>query len=317
MTWAEFKTEVLELASEIYDSTAGSLDGLYAQACAQYVRSEVLRELHTDDGPIQTIRQYRLDYRNRRRKLLGYTPTFADDAALQAAVRLHLTADADRDGANEFVDETILRAKEDMEQFGNWTIGQIKQGVLDLQDYIPALRLGQETTYESTHFVTEGYASKGQLPDLGEARQLWTLWTDPDSGECTRHELKLVPWEDRYPLMIENLFCEPQYTISPNARDFWITPIIADENWEFILRWDGTKMDFADGDFVPFGDEVIAKAVSDYIRASMALYESADMSSSQARAANIEYQTFKSEYAQARTRAFLRTNRRRELNWAR
>ena len=71
MTWLEFKNEVIEQASEVADqATAGALDGLWAQACAMYVRAEILRELHTDDGMIQTIRTYRKDYQKLRRRLL-------------------------------------------------------------------------------------------------------------------------------------------------------------------------------------------------------------------------------------------------------
>ena len=305
MTWLEFKNEVIEQASEVADqATAGSLDGMWAQACALFVRGEILRELHTDDGRVQTIRMYQKDYRRLRRKLLGYVPTYADSAALGVAVRLHLTADGDRKGANDFIDSMIDRANDDLTQFADWVRRTIRQGVLDLQDYIPAFRLPNETTYTSTDVVADGYTSKGRLPELGDPRQMWVTYTDPDTAECTRHELKFSPWVTRYPDMIQAQECSPLFTISPNGDRFWITPSLADANWKLIIRWDGIKLSYQDTETVPFGDESVARVTGDYLRAQIAKYDD-DIQ---------EYKVFNGDYITGRTRLFLGAKRRSNMN---
>lgn len=81
---------------------------------------------------------------------------------------------------------------------------------------------------------------------------------------CDRNRLDRVAWEDREPLICRCDPCRYAYAIAPFGNQFLIHPVLNDET-VLLVVWDGLKMDFGDGDIVPW-PEWAAEAVAAYIK---------------------------------------------------
>src|SRR5688572_25436807 len=78
-------------------------------------------------------------------------------AEFVAKVKENLTSDANRAGATTYVNNLI------------------DIGMIDLQHYIERYRLGHKDVYEASDFLDEEFASRGELPDQCQIRDVYIL----------------------------------------------------------------------------------------------------------------------------------------------
>ena len=144
-----------------------------------------------------------------------------------------------------------------------------RNAVIDLQRYIRAYRQGQTTTYQVANLTVETDAHLGLLPEHAKPKAFYTISTRvvdgvADDANCRRNRMNPWAWQDRRAMICGRMPRRSYvYTISPFSRQFLVYPLINDET-ELLLVWDGLKMDFADGDTVPWPPEA-AEAVASYI----------------------------------------------------
>ncbi len=146
----------------------------------------------------------------------------------------------------------------------------IRDGVIDLQRFIRAYRIGHTTNYVVADLTAKGYAHLGSLPEQCKPKAFYTVSLVPKSDttlpdpNVARNRMDYVAWEDRQ-AMIDARYERRRYTyaISPFSRQFMVHPLVNDESY-LLLVWDGMKMDFADGDTVVFPIQA-AEAVASYV----------------------------------------------------
>lgn len=179
-----------------------------------------------------------------------------------------LTVDSNRRGAELF------------------TEGMIRQGAIDLQDFIPAYRVGHETIYLASDFVTSGSASIATLPPEAQVRDGWMCNLDTS----LRIPMRDMSWMDRMQMVHGGIPINDQnarIAIDPNAHMFFAYPAVA-APWCVSIFWDGLKLEYpativfdrATGKFsdnddpkvnqeVPF-DEGAMLAVADFVKGKLA-----------------------------------------------
>lgn len=169
-------------------------------------------------------------------------------------VKDFLTVDGDRIGATKGID------------------GKIRMGVIDLQSFIPPMRIGQRNVYGMYDMVQEGEASLGQFPDEPNGVMAREIYWITKGCPCAQRPTHPYPWAHRMDLIcghpkIHNW----QYlaAIDPYGREFMVFPKIP-EDAEIWLYWDGLKSNFLDTDSVVFG-EAEAEAVAHYVKAWISL----------------------------------------------
>lgn len=164
----------------------------------------------------------------------------------------HLTVDATRRGLEDFRNRMI------------------RNSVVDLQRYIRAYRQGHTTTYQVADLEEREYGMIGNLPSGAIPEAFYTLSNVPDEDDvthpnCQRNRMDFWPWVHR-----KTLLCTPcdarlyAYSISPYSKQFVIHPVLNAET-ELLLVWEGLKMDFDNGDTVPWPEEA-AEASAAYVK---------------------------------------------------
>lgn len=205
----------------------------------------------------------------------------------KTAVKEFLTVDADRLGGTTFVDK-ILR-----------------QGVLDIQHFIPFYQLDHATTYAPADVQDAGVASVGTLP--ADAK-LEDAWFNQTTEECCRHPLFPYNWRNRYDLICGSVGdrCQESYflAVDPKAQNFYVFPALTD-GYELVIYHDGIKLDFDDGDTVPF-DEPMALAVAEYVSAKCARRFDHSL---------VEHDSYMKTYALQRQKLFVGTKDRTRLRY--
>lgn len=164
-------------------------------------------------------------------------------------VRTFLTVDANRLGAETYV------------------TNMIRQGIINVEHFIPIYRLGHESIYGIDDLAEEGYASQGIMP---EAAELMDAYNSKVGNPYTRQPLSLYDWGNRFDLITGNIrIVGGQYYISinPDGRQFYVYPKIS-EGRQLSLFWNGIRLAFADADEVPF-DEPMALCVAEYVTAQV------------------------------------------------
>lgn len=151
----------------------------------------------------------------------------------------------------------------------------LRNGVSDLQRFIPQLRSNQRNTWRVKDVAQEGETSTGTLPDKAFPREAFIV-----KKTCPCNVFPLVPyqWEYRFDLICDKPRRHewPYYiSIDPSATEFMVYPKLQDDD-ELWIYWDGFKADYADGDPVRFGDEE-ALAVSYYMKSHITLEVDKDL----------------------------------------
>ena len=143
----------------------------------------------------------------------------------------------------------------------------IKQGCIDLQQFVPRYRVNHEWIYLPEDLVVEGAASRGVLPQQSLIRDVW-LWVEDST---TRYPVINFPWDRRFELVNgEETLPDNQGRIATDANQytFYLYPEVAEGN-AISMHGDGIKTDFSDDEQVPF-DPQAAGAVADYLKGRIA-----------------------------------------------
>lgn len=172
----------------------------------------------------------------------------------KANVRLLCPVDANRfgvgTGATNYLDQLI------------------KQAVIDIQNFVPFYRSGNETIYMPDDLVEDGLASVGELPDGAYPIEAFYVKT---GSTCVRQPLWSYDYGSRYDLVCGNpriINCQFAIAIDDRqSRNFYVFPKV-EEGREVSLFWDGVKTDYADSETVPF-DEQVELAVSLFVKAAI------------------------------------------------
>lgn len=137
-------------------------------------------------------------------------------------------------------------------------------GVIELQSLVPSLRVGHETLFHLADVTVDEQACFGSVPDGAVLREAYYI---NDTTRCYREPLRSYPWDNRY-----DLICGASgynaIAVDPQGETFILYPALT-AGYSLSLIWDGTKLDFADADLVPF-DEVCVQAVADFVGARIA-----------------------------------------------
>lgn len=173
-------------------------------------------------------------------------------AQFMTTVDEHLSVDAERRGLEDFRERTMRNA------------------VVDLQRHITAYQQGHTTTYVEADLDTKEYAQVGNLPAnaIPHAFYIYSIEEDSDGDphpNCRRNRLDFWDWQNR-----QSLICNPcdlrlyAYAVSPQGKQFVIHPVLNDDT-KLLLVWQGLKINFANGDTVPWPEEA-AEAVAAYVK---------------------------------------------------
>lgn len=203
---------------------------------------------------------------------------------------------------------------------------QVRQAVLDLQNFIPEFAKNHETIYYPQDFAADGMASAGALPPMAKVTGAWFY----DVAKLRRVPVVQVPWERRFDLAARRprrlnpndfngaAICQTaasleliaifnelhrdgdhraaHMAISPGHETFYLHPRIEAE-WVFSLFWDGHKLEYRDQEQVPFEEEA-AQAVALFVRAAFLAYVERNLADAAA---------LQTAYAGKRTNLFIRT----------
>lgn len=159
------------------------------------------------------------------------------------SVKEMLTVDANRLGAETYVENLI------------------RQGVIELQEFIPLYRGQHESVFGPEDFSKNGNVSIAYLPTEAAFRDAYFVNVDP----WCRTPLTQVDWKQRYQMACNPTGCFYQIAIDDQAKTMYVNPTVATGTY-VSLFWDGLKLEFVDADVVPF-DEPMVEAVSEYVLA--------------------------------------------------
>lgn len=160
-----------------------------------------------------------------------------------------------------------------------YNVGQVATGVsyidrkiriaaLEIQELIPFYQQGHTTVWGVDDVDEQGFASHGFIPEnctmvSAEVRTTGT--------PCRKRPVGPYPYERFTDLTCGSpvsIGCEVMLAVDRHIREFWLYPKLQEsttQTWELFMVWDGKKIDFADGDTVPF-DEEMAAVISEYVK---------------------------------------------------
>lgn len=177
----------------------------------------------------------------------------------------------------------LLPVDKDRGNIATFLTRSIKNGVMDIQTYVPFFRAPKTAQYNKSApagklpLTTEGNASAGNLPSEARPLEAWVVQlTDPkvdesDDKECNRYPLSPYPYRNRHDLTcaMPHISGGRGFITIGRAGDFMVYPAI-DDNAVLELHYDAVSADHDNSDAVPYDDEV-ALAVSDFCKARISL----------------------------------------------
>lgn len=154
---------------------------------------------------------------------------------------------------------------------------QIRQGVIDVQQYVEHYKVGHETVYRPSDFAQEGYASRATLPPQAEPNDGYLVKID---GIETASRWPLIPfdWKHRMALVhgVEVVNDrQARFCVDPHGYTFYVYPAVRD-CWQVSINWTGIKMDFEEEEETPF-DEPLVGCVAEYVKGMIARDVNKDM----------------------------------------
>jgi hypothetical protein len=177
----------------------------------------------------------------------------------KALVREFLPVDAEREGAQTFIDRLIEAA------------------LTSIQELVPYYREGLEAIYQQSDLVVEGLASRGTLPDRARPREAYIASLDADGNETGRTDLASVSFADRYSL-IRGGRENGAIAIAGWGGIFYVSPYVQADR-RLVIVWDGIKSTFADGDGLPKFGLREAEAIALYVKSELARRSDNDLQS--------------------------------------
>lgn len=258
-------------------------DKLFALACSYWVQAHGVGQVNRNQ---EEAGAWMGMYRQRRTELLGFTPSFANTAALRAQVEPLLVTSALSDNLSAYLDAQLEAAKSDLVGLAQWVNQQIaaakadleslhervekeiRSAVIGAQELVTVYQIGQVTTLAEDDVTADGLASIGSLPEQAALREAWMVWPD-GADRRRRRRCTQVAWEGRDDLLVNAETSTPLIAIDPYARAFLVAPALVEDEIELDLHWDGVKLDFESTDATPF-DEGLAEAVALRVQAALA-----------------------------------------------
>src|SRR5687767_8873287 len=137
----------------------------------------------------------------------------------------------------------------------------LRQGGSELQSLVPSLRVNHETIFRPADVTIDEEASVGNLPEGARPKEAYYYKTDE---RCYRTPLNLYSWDNRFDLICGSVNVAT-ISVDPHLKTFYLYPKL-ETDYALSIIWDGTKLDFTDGETVPF-DEQSVQAVADYVGA--------------------------------------------------
>lgn len=167
----------------------------------------------------------------------------------------------------------------------------IRQAVINLQNYIPALCKNHETLYQASDFVGEGWASRATLPPQARVQDAFLVFYDTKHGvpsspsHCERRPLDNYPWANRMALVDAKVAVNNGrglISFDPTAETFYIYPVVRDTQ-NVSIFWDGKKINFQDNELTPF-DEQTVMAVAQFCKRELVREVDKDLALNQSHA---------------------------------
>lgn len=178
-----------------------------------------------------------------------------------------------------------------------YRVAVIRQGVIDLQSYIPKYRTGQETIYRRSDVVMEGKASRGVKPPNSCIHDAYLTHIDYRNNAARFPVRGNFPWGDRFALVYGKVPLNDGHgvmAVEPSGYTFYVFPFIGDD-WVLSVFWDGIKRDFKDDEEVPF-DEPAVGAVAEFVKAKVAREADGNLSM---------HDSYRASYLSTRQRLFV------------
>ena len=177
----------------------------------------------------------------------------------------------------------LLPVDKDRGNLSTFLTRSIKNGVLDIQNFVPYYRAGKTAQYNKAApagklpLTTEGNASAGNLPSGARPVEAWVVQLedpavdDSSDKECNRYPLSPYPYRNRHDLTcaMPEIYGGRSFITIGKAGDFLVYPSI-DDKAVLELFYDTVDADHASGDEVTY-DEDVATAVSDYCKSRISL----------------------------------------------
>lgn len=167
----------------------------------------------------------------------------------------------------------------------------IRQGVIDLQQFIPSFRKRHETLYYPSDLAHDGSAGVGTLPPNAQLQDIWLF----NFNEKRHYPVHQIAWERRMEMVhrhcgdildspyvvltaaslaataIANVLLLQSglarhvalMAIDPQIQTFYLYPQLQGQ-WVLCVNWSGNKLDFKDDELVPFGEQA-ADAVAMFV----------------------------------------------------
>lgn len=303
-------------------------DAMAVNAVAEYVKSKLA--LKVDEEP-DLAAAYAANWVSLRLRMLGHTLALeravlrqrvreylADDAArlsegdsLDALIDAHCDRAADElEALKAWVDGVILSGREEFEALKGRVDHEILNGAIELQTHIVPLRAGNFSRYTAAEVLTEGYASRGKMPEGARPVAAWIEYPaaddEPDSEDgqpegCAKVPCMQVPWHREQELKCTPS-CEPRLCFQRTSRCFVVSPALVAGEVELLLQWEGVKQSYLDADDTTF-DRQCAQALAAYVQWKLAVIDD------DARAAAAGA----SEFVRMRRSVWIETREAREL----
>lgn len=144
----------------------------------------------------------------------------------------------------------------------------IRQACIDLQRVVPGFCINHETIYYPNDVAREGMAVRLVKPPQSKFRGL-SIFKLKDGVVDSRYHAVPHPYENRFDLINASVAVndgDARYSIDHAGYTLYAYPIPNDDtDWYISMFWDGQKLDFQDGEHVPF-TEAAALAVSYFVR---------------------------------------------------
>lgn len=261
-------------------------NNLFIVACAYWIKAHLTAEINRNaaEGGNWLGR-----YKEMRTKLLGYSHSYANLAALEVEVKKLMLVDGLADNGSTFQTAQLAAAVSDLQGLASWfnaqvaaaaadltglrarVLKEIRAGAIELQNFIDAYRVGHTTVFKAEDVTASGAASRGLLPEQARLREVWVTYPDELGDTSSRRvEAVRIPWELRHTELICGEGDRALIAYDPGLTNFLVTPALVADEVELEIVYDGLKFDFSYDDTVPF-DEGAAVAVRFYVNSKMGL----------------------------------------------
>lgn len=161
-------------------------DEMLTMACGLYVKSWLAKEV---DHDILMSKSYMDQYKDMKRRLLGYQTTLVPGSTLDPIVRVYLPTDSDRQGIQPLLTQLIANAYQDVQGTFTFIEKALREAVVDVQCLVPQYRITQTTLYQLADVTAVGGLTRGQMPMGAQFYEAYLLEAVPALAENTPYQI--------------------------------------------------------------------------------------------------------------------------------